>query len=171
MAERILLVEDEEKLARMVELELQYEGYEVEKAFDGRAGLDRALSGEFDLVLLDIKHIDPQEHVRLCGQPQENILAFARYLEQKRIPVWIRHVVVPGITDSETYLYRLGQYLGTLKNIKALDVLPYHDMGKAKYKSLGITYPLEGTEPLPPDRAAAARQVILRGMRDSRNCS
>ena len=53
MAERILLVEDEEKLARMVELELQYEGYEVEKAFDGRAGLDRALSGEFDLVLLD----------------------------------------------------------------------------------------------------------------------
>ncbi|MBS6952358.1 MAG: pyruvate formate lyase-activating protein [Enterocloster asparagiformis] len=124
-----------------------------------------------DLVLLDIKHIDPQEHVRLCGQPQENILAFARYLEQKRIPVWIRHVVVPGITDSETYLYRLGQYLGTLKNIKALDVLPYHDMGKAKYKSLGITYPLEGTEPLPPDRAAAARQVILRGMRDSRNCS
>lgn len=54
MAERILLVEDEEKLARMVELELQYEGYEVEKAFDGRAGLDRALSGEFDLVLLDI---------------------------------------------------------------------------------------------------------------------
>ena len=54
MAEKILLIEDEEKLARMVELELQYEGYEVEKAFDGRAGLDRALSGEFDLVLLDI---------------------------------------------------------------------------------------------------------------------
>ena len=54
MEEKILLVEDEEKLARMVELELQYEGYEVEKAFDGRAVLDRALSGEFDLVLLDI---------------------------------------------------------------------------------------------------------------------
>ena len=54
MTDKILLVEDEEKLARMVELELQYEGYEVEKAFDGRAGLDRALSGEFDLVLLDI---------------------------------------------------------------------------------------------------------------------
>ena len=54
MGERILLVEDEEKLARMVELELQYEGYTVEKAFDGRTGLDRALSGGFDLVLLDI---------------------------------------------------------------------------------------------------------------------
>ena len=54
MAERILLVEDEEKLARMVELELRYEGYEVEKAFDGRSGLEKALSGNFDLVLLDI---------------------------------------------------------------------------------------------------------------------
>ena len=62
MAERILLVEDEEKLARMVELELQYEGYEVEKAFDGRAGLDRALSGEFDLVLLDIMAARPVRH-------------------------------------------------------------------------------------------------------------
>ena len=54
MAEKILLVEDEEKLARMVELELRYEGYQVEKAFDGRAGLERALSGEHDLILLDI---------------------------------------------------------------------------------------------------------------------
>ena len=54
MAERILLVEDEEKLARMVELELRYEGYEVEKAFDGRTGLERALTGTFDLILLDI---------------------------------------------------------------------------------------------------------------------
>lgn len=129
------------------------------------------LAAVTDLVMLDIKHIDPQEHLKLCGQPQDNILAFARYLEQKRIPVWVRHVVVPGLTDSETYLYRLGQYLGTLKNIKALDVLPYHDMGKAKYKSLGIPYPLEDTKPLPPAQAAAARQIILRGMRDSRNCS
>lgn len=54
MAERILLVEDEEKLSRMVELELRYEGYEVEKAFDGRTGLERALAGDFDLILLDI---------------------------------------------------------------------------------------------------------------------
>lgn len=129
------------------------------------------LAAVTDLVMLDIKHIDPQEHLKLCGQPQDNILAFARYLEQKRIPVWVRHVVVPGLTDSEAFLYRLGQYLGTLKNIKALDVLPYHDMGKAKYKSLGIPYPLEDTKPLPPDQAAAARQIILRGMRDSRNCS
>lgn len=124
-----------------------------------------------DLVLLDIKHIDPQEHLKLCGQPQDNILAFARYLEQKQIPVWVRHVVVPGITDREDYLHRLGLYLGTLKNIKALDILPYHDMGKTKYQSLGIPYPLEDTSPLAPAGAAKARQIILRGMRESRNCS
>lgn len=124
-----------------------------------------------DLVMLDIKHIDPEEHKKLCGQPQDNILAFAAYLEKKRIPVWVRHVVVPGITDNEAALYRLGQYLGTLKNIKALDVLPYHDMGKAKYKSLGIPYSLADTRPLTQAEAADARKIILQGMRNTRNCS
>ena len=125
-----------------------------------------------DLVMLDIKHIDPKEHVKLCAQPQDNILAFAAYLEKKQIPVWIRHVVVPGITDREEYLYRLGRYLGTLKNVKALDVLPYHDMGKAKYRQLGIPYPLEDTAPLPPVKAAEYRKIILQGMRDERtHCS
>ena len=136
------------------------------------------LLGRFDrlmavtnLVLLDIKHIDPREHEKLCGQPQHNILAFARYLDKKQVPVWVRHVVVPGITDNEDYQYRLGTFLGTLKNIKALDVLPYHDMGKVKYKALGIPYPLEDVEPLPKDKAAEARKIILRGMREQRNCS
>ena len=64
------------------------------------------------------------------------------------------------------------RYLGTLKNIKALDVLPYHDMGKAKYSQMGIPYPLEDTAPLPPAKAAEARKIILRGMRDERaHCS
>ncbi len=121
-----------------------------------------------DLILLDIKHIDPKEHVKLCAQPQDNILAFARYLEKKQIPVWIRHVVVPGITDREEYLYRLGRYLGTLKNVKALDVLPYHDMGRLSTSQLGIPYPLEDTAPLPPAKAAESRKIILQGMRDER---
>ena len=101
------------------------------------------LAAVTDLVMLDIKHIDPKEHQILCSQPQEPVLAFASWLEEKGIPVWIRHVVVPGITDRPEYLTRLGHYLGTLKNIRALDVLPYHDMGKAKYKKLGIDYPLK----------------------------
>ena len=132
------------------------------------AHFDRLLAST-DLILLNIKHIDPKEHVKLCAQPQDNILAFAAYLEKKQIPVWIRHVVVPGITDREEYLYRLGRYLGTLKNVKALDVLPYHDMGKAKYGQLGIPYPLEDTAPLPPAKAAESRKIILQGMRDERD--
>lgn len=132
------------------------------------ASFDR-LMAVTDLVMLDIKHIDPAEHKKLCSQPQAPVMAFAAYLEAKKIPVWIRHVVVPGITDKEEYLYRLGRYLGTLKNIKALDVLPYHDMGKAKYKKLGIPYALEDVKPLPQSEAAKARAVILGGMRDSRN--
>ncbi len=121
-----------------------------------------------NLVLLDIKHIDPEEHVKLCSQPQAPVLAFASYLEEKKIPVWIRHVVVPGITDNDAYLHRLGLYLGTLKNIKALDVLPYHDMGKVKYQALGMDYPLKDTPPLAKEEAARARTVILSGMREAR---
>ena len=134
------------------------------------AQFDRLVAAT-DLVLLDIKHIDPAKHIKLCSQPQDNILAFASYLEQKNIPVWIRHVLVPGITDNDTYLFRLGEYLGTLKNIRALDVLPYHDMGKAKYHELGIPYALEDVAPLPQSEAVRARGIIIKGMKKSRGIS
>lgn len=121
-----------------------------------------------DLVMLDIKHIDPEEHRKLCRQPIESVLTFARYLDEKAIPVWIRHVVVPGITDEQNALYQLGQFIGTLHNVKALDILPYHDMGKIKYQELGMDYPLKDVKPLGKDEALAARQIILKGMKDSR---
>ncbi|WP_101876849.1 pyruvate formate-lyase-activating protein [Lachnoclostridium edouardi] len=121
-----------------------------------------------DLVMLDIKHIDPEEHEKLCAQPNGNILAFARYLDQKNIPVWIRHVAVPGITFKREPLYRLGRFIGGLSNVKALDVLPYHDMGKVKYERLGIPYPLADVPPLSKEEAKQARAVILQGIRDFR---
>ena len=114
-----------------------------------------------DLVLLDIKHIDPAEHKKLTGYDNSRILAFARYLAEKNIPVWVRHVVVPGITDDPEYLSQLGAFLGTLPNIKALDVLPYHIMGITKYEQLGIPYPLEGIEPATQKQARDAKQIIL----------
>ena len=89
--------------------------------------LDR-LMAMTDLIMLDIKHIDGIAHRKLTGLPNEGILAFARYLEKKNIPLWIRHVVVPGITDDEGALSRLGAFIGGLRNLKALDVLPYHWM-------------------------------------------
>lgn len=114
-----------------------------------------------DLVLLDIKHIDPEGHKELTGHDNAGILAFARYLEEKKVPVWIRHVVVPGITDDPALLTRLGTFIGSLSNVKALDVLPYHIMGKVKYEQLNIPYPLEGVEPATQKQAMAAKQIIL----------
>ena len=122
--------------------------------------LDRLMTMT-DLVLLDIKHMDPKGHKDLTGHDNANILAFARYLEEKKVPVWVRHVVVPGITDDKDQLTRLGEFLGTLSNVKALDVLPYHIMGVSKYRELDIPYPLEGVEPATRAQAAAAKQTIL----------
>ena len=122
--------------------------------------LDRLMTMT-DLVMLDIKHIDPEGHKTLTGHDNAHILAFARYLAQKKVPVWIRHVVVPGITDDPGQLTRLGTFIGQLQNVQALDVLPYHIMGVSKYKELGIDYPLEGVSPATQDQAKKAKQIIL----------
>ena len=114
-----------------------------------------------DLVMLDIKHIDPECHKDLTGHDNASVLAFAKYLDAKNIPVWIRHVVVPGITDDPVQLARLGQFLGGLNNVKALDVLPYHIMGISKYKELDLPYPLEGVEPATKQQAMDAKKIIL----------
>ena len=93
--------------------------------------------------------------------PLPGIWSRSRYLDEKGVPVWIRHVVVPGITDDPGLLMRLGAFLGTLSNVKALDVLPYHIMGVSKYRELGISYPLEGVEPATQKQAMEAKQYIL----------
>ncbi len=124
-----------------------------------------------DLVMLDIKHIDPEQHMLLTQQKLDNVLEFARYLSDMDIPIWIRHVIVPGITLDEKYLYRLGRFLAELKSLKAIDVLPYHDMGKGKYAALGMDYSLKDTRIPTADEAAAARETILRGIHDARKGS
>ncbi len=114
-----------------------------------------------DLVMLDIKHIDDTEHKKLTGHSNKNILKFAKYVSDKCIPLWIRHVVVPTITDEERYLRELGKFMASLKTVKALDVLPYHDMAKPKYAQLGIDYPLKDLPPLTKEEALNARGIIL----------
>ena len=121
-----------------------------------------------DLVMLDIKHIDDEEHKKLTGCSNKNIFDFAKYLSEKDIPMWIRHVVVPQITYNEKYLTQLGEFLATLKNIKALDVLPYHDMAIPKYENLGIDYPLKGIPPLNKDEALKARDIIFRAYKQNK---
>ncbi len=129
--------------------------------------LDRLLENT-DLVMLDVKHIDSEKHKALTGRGNERVLDFAKYLEKKNIPVWIRHIIVEGITDSEDDLLSLGRFIGKLKNLKALDVLPYHTMGVHKYKELGIKYPLEGMQALPLSAAATAKAHILNGIKEVR---
>lgn len=126
------------------------------------------LTNVTDLVMLDIKHIDSEWHKKLTGCPNENILDFAIYLEEQGVPVWIRHVVVPGLTDDESFLKQLGRFVGKRKNVKALDILPYHTMGKAKYEKLGISYPLAEIEPLSKADALRAKELVLQGIREVR---
>ena len=114
-----------------------------------------------DLVMLDIKHIDDEEHKKLTTHSNKNILAFAKYLSDINKPMWIRHVVVPGVNDKDEYLHNLGEFIGTLNNVKALDVLPYHNMAIPKYENLGIDYPLKDVPPLTKDEAIRARNIIL----------
>lgn len=121
-----------------------------------------------DLVMLDIKHIDPQKHKVLTGADNRNVLDFAEYLSDNGTPLWVRHVVVKGYTDNRDDLKRLGRYLAHLKNLKALDVLPYHTMGVSKYGELGIDYPLEGVEALSVQQAVKAKSYIMEGLRDER---
>ena len=113
-----------------------------------------------DLVLLDIKHIDDGEHIKLTGRSNKNILAFARYLSDLGKPVWIRHVLVPGITDNDEYLHRLKAFLSTLTNVEKVEVLPYHTMGEVKYNKLGINYPLKGVQPPSPERVKNAKEIL-----------
>lgn len=122
-----------------------------------------------DLVMLDIKHINPEEHKKLTKQPNDNILDFANYLAEQNVPLWIRHVIVPDITDQEEELTQLGYFIGGLSNLKALDVLPYHTMGEAKYKNLGLEYPLAGVPALTNKDATAAKEHILAGIKKRRS--
>ena len=126
------------------------------------------LMGYVDLVMLDIKHISSDKHKTITSHGNENVLAFALYLAEKSIPVWIRHVIVEGYTDDPDDLRALGRFIGGLKNVKALDVLPYHAMGEAKYRELGINYPLSGMKPLEKSEAEKAKNHILEGIREAR---
>ena len=113
-----------------------------------------------DLVMRDIKHIDDEEHKKLTGHTNKNILDCARYLSDQGIKMWIRHVLVPGITDKDEYLIRTREFIDTLKTVTKVEVLPYHTLGAYKWKELGIPYKLEGVEPPTEDRIQNAKKIL-----------
>ena len=113
-----------------------------------------------DLILLDIKHIDEQEHIKLTGQTNKNILAMAEKLSDMGKPVWIRHVLVPERSDRDDYLHRLADFIHTLKNVERVEVLPYHTLGVFKWENLGIPYQLEGINPPSAERIKNAEEIL-----------
>ena len=114
-----------------------------------------------DLVLLDLKHFDPDDHKLLTGFDNENIFKMAKYLSDKKIPIWIRHVLVPGITDSEGHLKNLKAFIDTLPSVEKVEVLPYHTLGLFKWKKLGIKYPLEGVKTPTEKELEKAKEILL----------
>ena len=113
-----------------------------------------------DLVLLDIKHINPQKCKDLVGFTNEKELAFARYLSDNNIPTWIRQVLIPGFTDDEKDLLDLKEFISTLNSVKRIELLPYHNLGEYKWKELGFEYALKDVKPATQEDVNRARKIL-----------
>lgn len=113
-----------------------------------------------DLMLVDIKHIDNEEHRELTGLPNDNILDCMQYLSEVGQPIWIRHVLVPGITDDDKYLRQTRAFIEKLSNVQKIEVLPYHTLGQHKFEALGIPYKLEGVKSPSKERVDNAMDIL-----------
>lgn len=114
-----------------------------------------------DLVMLDIKHIDSIEHKKLTGAPNENILEFCKFVDEEGVDIWLRYVLVPTINDSEKHLKDWKKFANGIKNLKKIEILPYHTLGVPKYKELGLEYKLEGVESPTEESLNLAKSILL----------
>ncbi len=112
-----------------------------------------------DLVLLDIKHIDSDKCKELVGFGNEKELEFAHFLSDNNIDMWIRQVIIPGITDDEEDLLKLRDFLSSLKTVRKVEFLKYHSMGKFKWKNLDIPYDLEDVREATSDDIERAKKI------------
>lgn len=113
-----------------------------------------------DLLLVDIKEMNPDRHKTLTGHPNDNILDMFRYLDSIHKPIWIRHVLVPERSDFDEDLLALRAFADTLSNVERIEVLPYHTMGVFKWQKLGIAYPLDGIAPPTKERVLNANKIL-----------
>lgn len=113
-----------------------------------------------DLVLLDIKHINHEKCITLTGAPNTNTLRFAHYLSENQIPMWIRQVLIPGITDDEKDLNDLKDFIRDLKTVDKVELLPYHNLGKFKWEQLGLKYALENISSPTPEEVKRAKEIL-----------
>ena len=113
-----------------------------------------------DLVLLDIKHIDKQKCIDLTGVTNKYTLDFAKYLNSINKDIWIRQVIIPGYTDDEKDLLKLKKFLKSLRSVKRIDLLPYHDLGKFKWENLGLKYELENVKSPSQEEIQKIKQIL-----------
>lgn len=113
-----------------------------------------------DLVILDVKHIDPIHHRKLTAADNGTVLANASYREQTGKPMWLRYVLVPGFTDQTEYLHAWGKYFSGWKSVERVEILPYHTLGVHKYASLQLPYRLEGVAPPSPQEVKHAADIF-----------
>ena len=123
-------------------------------------GKFKRLMDATDLLLVDIKNIDPTEHKKLTGHDNKNILDMFRYLDEIQKPIWIRHVLVPGMSDNDELLIKTREFIDTLHNVEKVEVLPYHALALAKYQELGIDYALKDVKSPSPERIANAKKIL-----------
>jgi pyruvate formate lyase activating enzyme len=136
----------------------------IHTALDSNGYLgDRLTDAELqqvDLVLLDLKTWNPEKHRKLTGMDNAPTLDFARRLAAKKRPIWVRYVLVPGLTDDVKDIADIARFAASLGNVERVDVLPFHQMGKYKWKQLGIAYSLENTEPPEPETVEWACEIF-----------
>ena len=113
-----------------------------------------------DLFLLDIKHINPKKCKELVGFSNEKELEFAKYLNSIHKPVWIRQVLIPGYTDDTDDLLSLKKFISTLSNVQKIEILPYHSMGKYKWKEMNLDYKLENVREATPQDIKKAKEIL-----------
>ncbi len=115
---------------------------------------------QIDLVLLDLKSFDPKTHLHVTAQPVEPVLTFARRLAKMKKPIWVRFVLVPGLTDAPDNIEGVARFATSLGNVERVDVLPFHQLGRFKWHKLGMAYELEDTQSPVPEAVAAARRIF-----------
>ncbi len=123
----------------------------IHTALDTNGGLGDRLSNadleHIDLVLLDLKSWNPELHLRVTGREVGPVLDFARRLADRKIPLWVRFVLVPGLTDDVENVAQIAKFSANLGNVQRVDVLPFHQMGRFKWNQLGLNYTLHDVQP------------------------